>query len=361
MLMLIWKKMCHNRSSAPWPARACLLAVFLILPRPTSAQGQPDTASGINSARDTVGIPPLSLLTTGNQEAMLWGSYTRVTLDGHIPGPETQIRKGPMIVTAALYATAVVGLHIYQLHAWWRNDRGPFHFEEDWPTELQVDKFGHFFGGYFISYLSREALLESGFDDPSADDWGSAMGLAYQIYIEIEDGFSTEWGFSPSDAYADLAGAGYFFLQRRIPFLQNFHEKWTYFPSAFLGKGTLPGQHRTAIDDYEGQTYWWCADVWNLLPASMQGYYPKWLQVAIGYGAKYYGSENTDIPNTREVYIGLDYHLLHILLRTNSTLANWLVQTIDNFHFPAPAYEITPIGKFHLLYPFVFHIGRREL
>ncbi|HLX11668.1 MAG TPA: DUF2279 domain-containing protein, partial [Bacteroidota bacterium] len=203
------------------------------------------------------------------------------------------------------FAGAIVALHIYQLHAWWSADRGPFHFQEDWPIDLQVDKFGHFYGAYMIGYFSRETLLESGLSDEAASDWGAVMGLTYQLYVETEDGFSTKWGFSPTDAYADIAGAAYFFAQKHVPVLQNFHEKWSYIPSSFLGKGNIPGQTRTAFDDYEGQTFWWTADVWNLLPPDWQSHYPNWLQLAVGYSAKHYGSIPSDVPDTREVFLAL--------------------------------------------------------
>jgi hypothetical protein len=283
---------------------------------------------------------------------MRWGSYTRTTFDGHVPTLQGDINGKNLAIVLGVYSGAILALHYYQLHAWWSGDRGPFHFQEDWPVDLQVDKFGHFFGGYMIGYGSREALLECGLSDEAAHDWGGVMGLFYQLYVETEDGFSTKWGFSPTDAYSDIAGAGYFVAQKHIPFLQNFHEKWTYYPSPFLGKGSIAGQQRTIFDDYQGETFWWTVDVWNLLPPSAQAWYPNWLQIAVAYGAKNYSNDGSDIPDTREVYVGLDYHLLHIIPHTSSSIVNWLVQTLDNFHYPAPALQISPRKRFYFLYPF---------
>ena len=109
-------------------------------------------AAGTLPARDTAPPPAAD---------MHWGSYTRVTIDGHVPLVETGVRPVPAAITAAAYLSAFVGLHVYQENAWWKRDRGPFHFEEDWPENLQNDKFGHFYGAYMMSYASREALLES--------------------------------------------------------------------------------------------------------------------------------------------------------------------------------------------------------
>jgi len=286
-----------------------------------------------------------------------WASYSRTTLDGSLPPPVTRIRTPEFLTTLSLYAGAIVGLHLYQAQAWWRDDRGPFHFQEDWPVDLQVDKFGHFFGAYLLSYASREALLESGFTDGDAHAWGAVMGLAYQLYVEVEDGFSTQWGFSPTDAYADIAGASYFYAQRFVPILQNFHEKWTYWPSPFLGSGSIPGQRRTIFDDYQGQSYWWTVDLWNLLPDRYKNVYPKWLQLAVGYAVMNDSRTPTDIPTTREVFIGFDYNLNHLIPKTNLPAVNWFIQTLDNLHFPAPAFQLAPERRFYILYPIRFHIG----
>lgn len=293
-------------------------------------------------------------------QQMRWASYTRTTMGGRTPD-KTDIRPVPAAIAGGLFTSAVIGLHVYQANAWWKDDRGPFHFVDDWGENLQNDKFGHFFGAYFISYLNREALLQSGFSDRSAHNLGSLLGLLYQLYVETEDGYAKVWGFSPSDAYADVAGAGYFFLQRYIPVLQNFHEKWTYWPSQFLGTGSIPGQKRTFIDDYQGQSYWWSVDIWNLLPSSAQAWYPQWLQLSAGYIAKKYktyeqGIDN-DLPDTREVYIGLDYSLPNLIPRTSYPFVNWIVQTLDNIHFPAPALRLSPTPKFFLLYPIRLRIA----
>lgn len=299
-----------------------------------------------------------------------WASYYRVTFDGHHPSPENQIRPIPFAITGTLYVGAIVGLHLYQSNAWWSNDRGPFHIEEDWGENLQNDKFGHFFGAYMQSYMMREAMLECGMSDEAASNWASLMGGLYSIYVEVEDGFAKAWGFSPTDAYSDLAGAAYFFAQHHIPVLRNFHEKWNYWPSKFLGSGSLPGQQRTIMDDYQGQSYWWAVDVWNLMPASGKTWWPKWLQVAVGYTARKYGiydptgahlaedpMSTTDLADTREVYLGLDYSLPNLIPKTNIPVLDWFVQTLDNFHFPAPTIRLAPSFHAYFLYPIQFRIG----
>ncbi|HET9136503.1 MAG TPA: DUF2279 domain-containing protein [Candidatus Kapabacteria bacterium] len=329
------------------------LAVFIVLTQLNSKQvfasalGLADSIALINDS-----------VRSGRPDPLKWASFERVTLDGRPPNSVTQLRTIPSVLTAAIYGGAVAGLHIYQANAWWSKDRAPFHITDDWSENLQNDKFGHFYASYLISYLNREALIESGFSDESAHNIGALMGLLYQLYVETEDGYSKYWGFSPTDAYADIAGSLFFLCQYHIPVLQNFHEKWTYFPSKFLGSGSIPGQKRTFIDDYQGQSYWWSVDLWNLLPKGVQSDYPKFLQLAVGYTAKRNTTTGTsDLPDTREFYISLDYSLMHLLPKSNIPIVNWLIQGLDNIHFPAPAVRLTPKIKFFLLYPIQFHLG----
>ena len=41
---------------------------------------------------------------------------------------------------------------------------------------------------------------------------GGLSGVAYQSIIEILDGFSSQYGFSPGDFTANIVGFGYFYF-----------------------------------------------------------------------------------------------------------------------------------------------------
>lgn len=356
-----------------------LIALILLPCSPLHAEVSVDTmrVAGTLSRPDSSApvalVPiPAPVAMVADTPSLHWASYDRVTFEGLPLNRETKIRPWPFAVTASMYLGIIVGLHIYQTNSWWKADRRSFHFAEDWSQDLQIDKFGHFFAAQFHAYTVREAMLEDGFTDEAAHNWSSLLGALYSLYVEVEDGFATQWGFSPTDAYADIAGAGYFFAQRYVPLLQNFRLKWSYYPSQFLGHGSIPGQRRTVMDDYQGQSYWWSADVWNLLPPSAQSWYPKWLQLAVGYTArKYgpylggtpecaanpYGMQCVDLPDTRELYIGLDYSLANLIPKTNVPVIDWLIQYLDHFHFPAPALRLTPSVKGYLLFPLRLRIG----
>src|SRR5207244_590031 len=62
------------------------------------------------------------------------------------------IRKAPEIdwtkfgISTGILATTITALHIYQLNAWWANQRVPFHVFDDPDYKNNFDKAGHCFG-----------------------------------------------------------------------------------------------------------------------------------------------------------------------------------------------------------------------
>ena len=291
----------------------------------------------------------------------MYADHRRYTMDGSLPRLTTQIKPATISILGGVYLGAIVFLHIHQQNAWWSGQRGNFHFEEDWVSALQVDKAGHSFGGYFASYLMSEGLMTSGFSWKDATLWGSVFGLAYQTYVETEDGFATEWGFSPSDWYFDALGPLFFLSQHYVPALQNITPKWQYIPSEWTGEPVIQ-RVRTFIDDYNSSTFWWSVNVYNILPDNLKKYWLPWLNIAVGYGAdavdvKVDPNGPPDQLSERRYVIGLDYNLVK-LLPDGGSFWNWFRQTLNFIKLPAPAIEFTPSNtKFKLLYPFRINLG----
>ncbi len=285
----------------------------------------------------------------------------RYTLDGLLPNLKTEIRPAKALIFGGIYLGAITGLHIHQANAWWSKDRGKFHFQEDWVYALQVDKAGHFYGGYLISYVMSEGMIASGFSWTDATVWGTALGIAYQTYVEAEDGFARDWGFSPSDWYADVAGSLFFIAQHYVPALQNITPKWQYIPSEWTGKPVIE-RPRTFIDDYNSSTFWWSVNVYNILPDNMKKYWVPWLDLSFGYGADAIDAAAVaggppDQLATRRYMIGLDYNLVK-LLPEGGWFWNWFRQSLNYIKFPSPAIEFkNNITRFYLMYPFRISIG----
>ena len=291
-----------------------------------------------------------------NLVGFTYAGSRRFTVNGELPNLKTDIKPFNATITGAIGITLTVALHINQNSAWWEGRGRSFYFREDWNNALQADKIGHFMGGYFISYFAREGFVFSGMGWHQSILLGSLAGLLAQTYVEVKDGFADNTGFSPSDFIADALGSGYFYFQHYVPFLQNFTPKWQYAPPGIIGVPPKARTH-TFLDNYNSTTAWVSVHVNNLLPESYKPYWPRWLNIAVGYGINGYYTSNM----TRRFVVGLDYNLVE-LLPDGPDFWNWLKQTLNLVKLPAPAIEFSEQGiRFKLLYPFSISVGGNKL
>jgi hypothetical protein len=248
---------------------------------------------------------------------------------------DTKLRWGRAAIVGGALGGLVTGIHIYQANAWWSDNRGPFRFINDSEYALNVDKAGHFVGGTFASFIGRKSLEWSGFSR-NASLWGGfTMASLFSLYVEFEDGFAQDWGFSIGDAAGGIIGAFWPVMQVYVPGVEHFQPKFSYWPSTEI----LGGEHKgNAIDDYEGQTYWMGVHVHGLLPESWQRWWPEWLGFAVGVSVRNMATyENLE----RNIIIALDYDMTRIIPGDS-----WFMQTFKealNFiRFPSPAIRISP-------------------
>ena len=200
-------------------------------------------------------------------------------------------------------------------------------------------------GAYATAYFAREGLIFSGVSWDESILWGSLFGLFTQTYIEVKDGFAMNTGFSPSDFASDLLGATFFYSQHYISFLQNFSPKWQYTPPGFIGV-SQKSKTNTFLDNYNATTAWWSINIYNLF-AGESNSWPKWLNIAFGYGINGYYTKNL---STRFL-IGLDVNMVE-LLPEGFPFWNWLKQSLNLLKFPLPAVEFSSRGtKFYFFYP----------
>ena len=164
---------------------------------------------------------------------------------------------------------------------------------EDGDYALYSDKLGHVYGSYITAAIFREGLYASGFNNDWATITGGILGLGYETYVEIMDGYGENWGFSPSDYYADVVGAAFFIAQEYVPFLQNFTFKYMYIPADWHGEKRRVGAEML-IDDYSSQTYWLSINMHNILPEPAKDYWPTWLELSVGYAARNLCHNNCD-------------------------------------------------------------------
>jgi hypothetical protein len=202
-----------------------------------------------------------------------------------------------------------------------------------------VDKLGHFYGATVSAWIFKKSFIWANVPYTQALWWGSGAALLFQTYVEIEDGFST-WGFDRVDWASDVAGAAYPVAQHYWPFLRNLNMKFSYHPSPLInepGGIGFRGQKHIMFDDYEGQTIWFSVDVNSLLPKSLDQYWPDWLCLALGYGAR-------DIATTqpyRVYFLALDFDVTRIIPQ-NTTFLRTLSEALNFIHLPSPAVQISP-------------------
>jgi len=312
-----------------------------------------DEKKPLNSESSIVYVPD-SIFRYANQP--------RYTITGELPYLLSDPKLVNILALTGIFTGIFYAQHSMQQSDVWK-ETGPFHIQEDIQYALWVDKFGHFYGGYSTSYLFTEAFITAGFGWEISNLLGSLMGLGYMSYIEILDGYSKGFGFSPTDYYFDILGSGYFLAQYYFPILQNFNPKFMYVDPKWLGEKDR-NPHESFIDNYSAQTFWISINVQNLIGGFIDKYLPEWLELSIGYAAyslcyppkgdcdpKISEPVSSDAWGNRKIIISLDYNLVK-LLPDGPPFWNWLKQSMKLFKLPAPAIEIGKKTKFYLIYPF---------
>jgi len=230
-----------------------------------------------------------------------------------------------------------IAARTYFENTWWSDEKVDFHFHNDWDYALGADKFGHFFGGYAISQIFSSVFSTANLEEEQVYLYSSLFAVVFQTYIEIEDGFSPRWGFSPGDAIANTLGASYRYLQYKFPYLNNIKPKISYYPSDEFRDGKIKGSNIT--DDYSGQKFWLSMKLNKIIP-EMKNYWPDWLMFATGYGIRDYKSNNMH----REFYLALDIDIEELPLYGG--FWNFIKSTLNLFHVPMPGLRITQDGTF---------------
>ena len=217
------------------------------------------------------------------------------------------------------------------LYTLWYKDvpSSSFHFFNDNDEWLQMDKIGHGVTAYYVGFAGYEALKWSGVSEKKSVWYGGTLGLFLLTSVEVFDGFSSDWGFSWGDVAINTVGSGFFIAQQlawqeqRVLLKYSFHQSdyWEKRPN-LLGENLA----QNMLKDYNGQTYWMSANIASFL--SEESKFPKWLNVAVGYGADgMLGAFNNnafpEIERQRQYYLSLDIDLTRI--KTKSKFANTAV------------------------------------
>lgn len=130
---------------------------------------------------------------------------------------ETHLNKNRIWLVAGAHAALWGGSYLALNKAWYADyPRQSFHFFNDNSEWNQMDKSGHVWTAYQMSRLSSELWRWAGLSDHKSAWLGGLSGVAYQSIIEIQDGFSSEWGFSWGDMAANVTGAALYTAQELL-------------------------------------------------------------------------------------------------------------------------------------------------
>ncbi|MEE9408995.1 MAG: DUF2279 domain-containing protein [Polaribacter sp.] len=263
-------------------------------------------------------------------------------------------RRNAIIITESVLA----GGSLLALNQLWYKDyeRSGFHFKNDNADWQQMDKAGHFMTSYYVGKVGMEVLDWAGVSKTNQLIYGATFGFTFLTAVEVLDGFSKEWGASTGDILANAAGTGLLVGQELLWNEQRITVKYSFHQTNFakqrpntLGENYL----QQALKDYNGQTYWLSANIWSF---NKESSFPKWLNIAFGYGAEgmLFGETKTTNPipqdPNRQFYLSLDLDLTKI--NTNSKFLKSVFSVVNFIKIPSPTLEINTKGKvkFHYLY-----------
>jgi hypothetical protein len=260
-----------------------------------------------------------------------------------------------VITESVIGSTTLIGLN----QIWYANyPHSQFHFINDNNEWLQMDKMGHVFSSYQIGSFGANALKWSGCNKKSQLLYGATLGLGFQTAVEVFDGYSSNWGASMGDVLANVSGTALYVSQELIWHEQRILPKFSFHTThyAVLRPDILGSSiQEQLLKDYNGQTYWLSANIYSFIKVNE---FPKWLNLAIGYGAEgmISGEASTIVPGIldldryRQFYISFDVDLTKI--KSKSHVVQTLLSVFNTIKIPAPTFEIKGNGgsKLHLIY-----------
>ncbi len=286
-------------------------------------------------------------------------SFAQNGIDNFLKPSDTLNKKRlqTLVISEAVIGTAT----LVALNQVWYADypRSDFHFINDNAEWLQMDKAGHVFSSYHLGSFGANALKWSGASRKSQLIYGSTLGLAFLSAVEVFDGYSSNWGASLGDVAANVSGTALYVSQELLWNEQRIVPKFSFHttPYASARPNALGSSIQEQIlKDYNGQTYWLSANIHSFAKTSAV---PKWLNIAVGYGAEGMITGNDEFLNTvflpenkryRQFYLSFDVDLTKI--ETKSHLVKTLLTVFNSIKIPAPTFEIRSSGgsKFHFLY-----------
>jgi Predicted periplasmic lipoprotein (DUF2279) len=252
-------------------------------------------------------------------------------------------------ILGVVAAGVFTGMHIYYANTWWKDQVTYFKYAEDGYYARNMDKASHVFTANFFTVASATAYEWAGVEPGKALLYGAFTSMAYETYIEMNDGFAPNWGFDWGDMGANVAGALYPFLQKAYSPLENINFKWSFQPG-WISKKTSSENKDDLLDDYTNMTFWLSVNPMIVLPETFTKgkYYPNFLALALGMSIQNASHTSGSQYAQVEWFLSFDWDITK--LPGNSDFMKKLKKILNFYHFPAPAVRISPSGVWYGLY-----------
>jgi uncharacterized protein YfiM (DUF2279 family) len=261
-------------------------------------------------------------------------------------------RRNAIVISESVLATGT----LFALNELWYKDypRSSFQFKNDNNDWKQMDKAGHLMTAYYFGKIGMNTLNWAGVSKKNQLIYGATLGFSFLTAVEVLDGFSEQWGASIGDIAANAAGTTLLIGQELLWNEQRISVKYSFHQTQYatqrpetLGENFI----QQTLKDYNGQTYWLSANVWSFNKTEN---FPKWLNIAFGYGADgmLFGTnskENRLLQNPyRQFYLSFDADLTKI--ETKSKFLKTVFSVVNFIKIPAPALEFNTKNGFKLHY-----------
>lgn len=274
---------------------------------------------------------------------------TKISLLPDKEKPKKTYKVDPLKLTivGVLGVGAFTALHVYYSNTWWKDQAKYFKYAEDGFYARNVDKVSHIYTANLITEGSSMAYEWAGIHPKKALLYGIITSLAYETYIEINDGFAPNWGFDWIDMGANIFGAIYPVLQRESDVLNHINFKWSFNPKWLEKKVT---QKDDLLDDYTNMTFWLSVNPEFIFPKSVtEGkYYPNFLAIALGLSIKNASHTFGSLNAYDEWFLAFDIDITK--LPGKSDFLKKLKKLLNFYHIPTPAVRFSPSGIWYGLY-----------
>jgi hypothetical protein len=228
-----------------------------------------------------------------------------------------------------------IGMHIYYSNTWWKDKVHYFKYDQDTYYARNVDKLSHIYTANLITVGSAQLFEWTGMSPTLALVVGSSTAIAYETYIEINDGSSPNWGFDWGDMAANFIGALWPIAQNYVKPLRTINFKWSFEPG-WLSKKLR--NYPDLLDDYTSMKFWITFNPKDILPGKVGKYYPSFLGFGLGVNLQN-ASHTTGTTNAyKEYYLAFDIDVNKLPGNTDFLIK--LKKILNFYHIPTPGVKI---------------------